>query len=48
MLADKIVLVTGAAMRIGGASAQVFAREGASSILVDILQDRGEEIAQFV
>ena len=48
ILADKIVLVTGAAVRIGRVRAEVFAREGAILELTAILDAQGEDIAQFV
>ena len=49
LLADKVVIVTGAAGSIGYATAQVVAREGAKVVMVDIdgakLKDRAGELA---
>jgi NAD(P)-dependent dehydrogenase (short-subunit alcohol dehydrogenase family) len=43
---SKVVVVTGAASGIGLASAQRFAQEGASVVVVDINSDAGESVAQ--
>jgi NAD(P)-dependent dehydrogenase (short-subunit alcohol dehydrogenase family) len=40
-LAGKVALVTGAAMGIGRASAEIFAREGAAVVVADIDEDGG-------
>jgi 3alpha(or 20beta)-hydroxysteroid dehydrogenase len=42
---DKVVLVTGAARGIGAAEAAWLAREGATVVLVDILDEQGEATA---
>jgi NAD(P)-dependent dehydrogenase (short-subunit alcohol dehydrogenase family) len=44
-LQDKVILVTGAAQGIGFACARQAAAEGASVLLADIQQDRGEKAA---
>lgn len=43
--ADKVAIVTGAASRIGAATAQRFAAEGARVVLADIQDGRGEAVA---
>ena len=42
-LKDKVAIVTGAAQGIGGASATLFAREGAKVSVVDVNAEVGEE-----
>jgi NAD(P)-dependent dehydrogenase (short-subunit alcohol dehydrogenase family) len=43
VLDGKVALVTGAAMGIGRASAEIFAREGAAVVVADIDDDGGRE-----
>ncbi|MGB8343506.1 MAG: glucose 1-dehydrogenase [Ktedonobacteraceae bacterium] len=47
-LADKVALITGSASGMGKLAAEVFAREGASIVVTDILEKEGEETAQAV
>ena len=47
-LEGKVAVVTGAAMGIGRASAEVFAREGASVVVADIDGDGGEETVALI
>jgi NAD(P)-dependent dehydrogenase (short-subunit alcohol dehydrogenase family) len=47
-LEGKVAVITGAAMGIGRASAQVFAREGASVVVADIDEERGRETVSLV
>ena len=47
-LNGKTALVTGAGSGLGKATAQVFAREGAQVIVVDISQRRSEGVAQEI
>jgi NAD(P)-dependent dehydrogenase (short-subunit alcohol dehydrogenase family) len=47
-LQDKVILVTGAAQGIGFACARQAAAEGASVLLADIQQDRGEKAATTI
>jgi NAD(P)-dependent dehydrogenase (short-subunit alcohol dehydrogenase family) len=47
-LDGKVALVTGAARGLGRASAQVFAREGARVVVVDVQRDGGEETVQLI
>ena len=44
-LEGKVAVVTGAAKGQGEAEARLFAREGASVVLTDVLQERGEAVA---
>ncbi len=44
-LTNHVALVTGAARGQGAAEAQMFAEEGATVVLTDILEDQGEETA---
>lgn len=41
-LADKVAIVTGAGGRIGGATARIFSREGASVVVADVNVETGE------
>ena len=47
-LEGKVAVVTGAAMGIGRASAQIFAREGASVVVADIDEDGGRETVALI
>src|SRR6267154_4237579 len=47
-LQNKVILVTGAAQGIGFACARQAAAEGATVILADIQQDRGEKSATTI
>lgn len=47
-LQDKVILITGAAQGIGFACSRQAAAEGASVILADIQQDRGEKSAASI
>ena len=47
-LQDKVVLITGSAGGMGKAAAELFAREGASVIVADVLADEGEETAHAI
>jgi len=47
-LAGKVAIVTGAASGIGEATATLFAREGASVLLADWQDARGEQVAEAV
>jgi NAD(P)-dependent dehydrogenase (short-subunit alcohol dehydrogenase family) len=44
-LQGKVALITGGAGRIGGASAGLFAREGARVVIADLADDRAEQVA---
>src|SRR4030095_9993069 len=44
----KVALVTGAASGIGRASALAFAREGAKTVVADILVEGGEETVRII
>jgi len=47
-LADKVALITGSAGGMGKLAAEVFAREGASIVVTDIMEKEGEKTAQAV
>jgi NAD(P)-dependent dehydrogenase (short-subunit alcohol dehydrogenase family) len=47
-LEGKVAVVTGAAAGIGRASAQVFAREGASVVVADVDEDGGRETVELI
>ena len=47
-LQDKVVLITGSAGGMGKAAAELFASEGASIIVNDVLADEGEETARGI
>jgi len=44
-LEGKVAIITGAAKGQGEAEARLFAREGASVVLTDVLRERGEAVA---
>ncbi|HET8911975.1 MAG TPA: glucose 1-dehydrogenase [Ktedonobacteraceae bacterium] len=47
-LANKVALITGSAGGMGQVAAEMFAREGASIVVVDINSDAGEETARNI
>lgn len=47
-LADKVALITGSASGMGRLAAEIFAREGASVVVTDIMEKEGEETAQSI
>jgi NAD(P)-dependent dehydrogenase (short-subunit alcohol dehydrogenase family) len=47
-LTDKIILVTGGAQGIGGATAQLCAARGAQVIITDIKTEKGEALAETI
>jgi NAD(P)-dependent dehydrogenase (short-subunit alcohol dehydrogenase family) len=47
-LANKVAVVTGAASGMGAATARRFAREGASVIIADMLEDEGRAVADAI
>ena len=47
-LQDKVALITGSAGGMGKAAGELFAREGASVIVTDVLSDEGEETARGI
>lgn len=44
-LENKVALITGAASGMGESTARIFAREGATVVLADILDNDGARIA---
>ncbi len=44
----KVAVVTGAAMGIGEATAKIFAREGASIVIVDLNEEEGRQTAEAI
>jgi NAD(P)-dependent dehydrogenase (short-subunit alcohol dehydrogenase family) len=47
-LQNKVALISGAVRGIGEATARLFAREGASVIVADVLEDEGRAVAQSI
>jgi len=47
-LDGKVAIVTGAARGQGETEARLFAREGASVVLCDVLDDEGEAVAKDI
>lgn len=47
-LANKVALITGSASGMGQVAAEIFAREGASVVITDIVSEAGEETAQRI
>ena len=47
-LHDKVALITGSAGGMGKAAAELFAREGSSIIVTDVMADAGEETARGI
>ena len=47
-VADKVVLITGAAQGLGEASSQALAREGAIVVLTDVQDDAGAAVADAI
>ena len=47
-LEGKVAIVTGAASGMGAATARRFAREGASVVIADMLEDEGRAVAQQI
>ena len=47
-LRDKVAIITGGANGLGRATAELFAREGASFVVTDMLVELGEQVAQEI
>ena len=47
-LADKVILITGGAQGIGGATAQICASRGAEVIITDIKEEKGTALAASI
>ncbi len=47
-LANKVALITGAGSGIGRATAELFAREGARVVVVDLVEPAGQETVQAI
>jgi len=47
-LDGKVAIVTGAAMGLGAADAELFAQEGAKVVLTDVAADKGQELADKI
>lgn len=47
-LKNKVAIVTGGASGIGATTALAFAKEGASVVIADLLDSRGEEIVRQI
>ena len=48
LLENKVALVTGSASGIGGASAELFAKQGAQVIVTDLAEDAGHETVKRI
>ena len=47
-LANRVVIITGAASGIGQATAELVAAEGGTAVVADIQDDRGKEVAEKI
>lgn len=47
-LADKVAIITGSASGMGKAAAELFAQEGASIVVTDVMEKEGEETARAI
>ena len=47
-LVNEIAIITGGSLGIGRATAQVFAKEGATVIVTDVLEDQGESLCEQI
>ena len=45
-LENKVAIITGAAMGLGAADAELFASEGAKVVLTDIAEKEGQKLAE--